>query len=74
MLKEARDDARLGNSSNDLQFAAAPRAPAQVDGKYPVQSVMVVVSIAAAVITLIVLIKFQDCVWRPVMKYVNGQR
>ena len=28
MLKEARDDARLGNSSNDLQFAAAPRAPA----------------------------------------------
>ena len=38
MLKDARDDARLGDSANDLAGAAAPRAPAQVDGKYPMQS------------------------------------
>jgi len=38
VLKDARDDARLGDSANDLAGAAAPRAPAQVDGKYPMQS------------------------------------
>ena len=38
VLKDARDDVRLGNSANDLAGAAAPRAPAPVDGKYPVQS------------------------------------
>ena len=38
VLKDARDDAGLGDSANDLAGANAGQAPAPVDGKYPVQS------------------------------------